>query len=96
MENELKKKLEIVRKNISGLVDYLDENRLMESTPDQVWEYILAIEKAVEPEEVNIRRLVEDMLADGKDMADCSYKAGYQQAVLNVLSLLDYSEQIVA
>ena len=57
MENELIKKLEIVRKNISGLVDYLDENRLMESTPDQVWEYILAIEKAVEPEEVTLERL---------------------------------------
>ncbi len=57
MENELIKKLEIVRKNISGLVDYLDENRLMESTPDQVWEYILAIERAVEPEEVTLERL---------------------------------------
>jgi CII-binding regulator of phage lambda lysogenization HflD len=57
MENELIKKLEIVKKNISGLVDYLDENRLMESTPDQVWEYILAIERAVEPEEVTLERL---------------------------------------
>jgi hypothetical protein len=45
--NELKMRLEIVKSNISSLVDYLDENRLMESTPDQVWKCILAIEKAV-------------------------------------------------
>jgi hypothetical protein len=45
--NELKMKLEIVKSNISDLVDYLDENRLMESTPDQVWKCILAIEKVV-------------------------------------------------
>ena len=95
MDHKLKAKLEIVKKNISDLVDYLDENRLMGSIPDPAWKYILAIEEAV-ADEVNIRRLVEDMLADGKDMADCSYKAGYQQAVLNVLNLLDYSEQIVA
>jgi hypothetical protein len=45
--NELKIKLEIVKSNISDLVDYLDENRLMESTSEQVWKYILAIEKVV-------------------------------------------------
>ena len=52
--NELKMKLEIVKSNISDLVDYLDENRLMESTPDQVWKCILAIEKVVGLDKVEL------------------------------------------
>jgi len=54
--NELRMRLEIVKSNISSLVDYLDENRLMESTPDQVWKCILAIEKAVEYDIVELER----------------------------------------
>jgi hypothetical protein len=46
--NELKMKLEIVKSNISSLVDYLDENRLFSSPIiEPLWKYILAIEKAV-------------------------------------------------
>ena len=46
--NELKMKLEIVKSNISSLVDYLDENRLFSSPIiEPLWEYILAIEKVV-------------------------------------------------
>jgi hypothetical protein len=46
--NELKMKLEIVKSNISDLVDYLDENRLFSSPIiEPLWKYILAIEKAV-------------------------------------------------
>jgi hypothetical protein len=41
-------KLEIVKSNISDLVDYLDENRLFSSPIiEPLWKYILAIEKAV-------------------------------------------------
>ena len=46
--NELKMKLEIVKSNISDLVDYLDENRLFSSPIiELLWKYILAIEKVV-------------------------------------------------
>jgi hypothetical protein len=57
MENELRTKLDIVKENISGLVDYLDENRLMGSIPDPAWKYILAIEEAVADEAVTLEEV---------------------------------------
>ena len=57
--NELRMRLEIVKSNISGLVDYLDENRLMEIIPDPIWKYILAIEKAVEYDVVELEQSCE-------------------------------------
>lgn len=59
MTNELRMRLEIVKSNISSLVDYLDENRLMETIPDPIWKYILAIEKAVEYDVVELEQSCE-------------------------------------
>jgi len=35
-----------VKENITHLVDYYDQNNLMDTIPDYVWGYILAIEKS--------------------------------------------------
>ena len=35
-----------VKENITHLVDYYDQNNLMDTIPDHVWGYILAIEKS--------------------------------------------------
>ena len=40
-------KLEIVKTNISDLVEWLDENNKMDLIPDELWKYIINIEKAV-------------------------------------------------
>ncbi len=34
------------KENITHLVDYYDQNNLMDTIPDYVWGYILAIEKS--------------------------------------------------
>lgn len=34
------------KENITHLVDYYDKNNLMDTIPDHVWGYILAIEKS--------------------------------------------------
>jgi hypothetical protein len=82
--------LVIIKTSISSLINYLDENRLMEFIPDPVWKHILAIEEAVEHHN-NEKENIEGLLTDVEDTTDTSYKAGYQQAVLNVLNLLGYS-----
>lgn len=38
-------KLEIVKNNIKHLVDYYDDNNMLDTIPDHVWGYILEIEK---------------------------------------------------
>lgn len=43
-------KLEIVKKNYYEFINYLDNNRMMESISDEAWKYLLAIEKVVESE----------------------------------------------
>ena len=36
-----------VKQNVSGLVNWLDENNKMDTIPNEVWGYIIEIEKAV-------------------------------------------------
>lgn len=36
-----------VKQSVSGLVDWLDENNKMDIIPNEVWGYIIEIEKAV-------------------------------------------------
>jgi len=38
-------KLDIIKVNIKHLVDYYDDNNIMDTIPDYVWKYILEIEK---------------------------------------------------
>jgi hypothetical protein len=38
-------KLDIIKTNISNLVDYYDDNNMMDTIPDYVWSCILNIEK---------------------------------------------------
>lgn len=38
-------KLDIIKANIKHLVDYYDDNNMMDMIPDYVWGYILVIEK---------------------------------------------------
>ena len=38
-------KLNIIKVNIKHLVDYYDDNNIMDTIPDYVWKYILEIEK---------------------------------------------------
>jgi hypothetical protein len=47
MANELtdREKLDIIKTNISDLVNYYDENNTMDTIPNYVWSYILNIEK---------------------------------------------------
>jgi hypothetical protein len=45
-EQQLQDKLAVVKENITHLVDYYDQNNLMDTIPDYVWGYILAIEKS--------------------------------------------------
>ena len=53
--DELRMKLEVVKSNISDLVDYLDENRLFSSPIiEPLWKYILAIEKVVGLDKVEL------------------------------------------
>jgi hypothetical protein len=40
-----REKLDIIKANIKHLVDYYDDNNLMDTIPDCVWGYILEIEK---------------------------------------------------
>ena len=40
-------KLEIVKTNISDLVEWLDKNNKMSTIPDEIWKYIINIEKVV-------------------------------------------------
>jgi hypothetical protein len=40
-------KLEIVKTNISDLVTWLDKNNKMSTIPDEIWKYIINIEKVV-------------------------------------------------
>lgn len=43
----LEKRLEIIRENISAFSDYMDKTRQMSNIPDDAWNYIIEIEKAV-------------------------------------------------
>jgi hypothetical protein len=45
-EQQLQDKLTVVKENITHLVDYYDQNNMMDTIPDYVWKYILAIEQA--------------------------------------------------
>jgi len=41
-------KLNIIKVNIKHLVDYYDDNNIMDTIPDYVWKYILKIEECCE------------------------------------------------
>lgn len=45
IELNYKEKLAIINANIKHLVDYYDDNNMMDMIPDYVWGYILKIEK---------------------------------------------------
>jgi hypothetical protein len=40
-----REKLDIIKANIERLVDYYDDNNIMDTIPDCVWGYILQIEE---------------------------------------------------
>jgi len=44
-ETQLQEQLDAVRSTLHELIDYLDDNRMMESISDNVWAYIIKIEK---------------------------------------------------
>jgi hypothetical protein len=44
-ETQLQEQLDAVRSTLNELIDYLDENRMMETIPDYLWAYILKTEK---------------------------------------------------
>jgi len=41
------KRLETIRENISAFSNYLDETRQLHKIPDEAWNYLVVIEKAV-------------------------------------------------
>lgn len=71
---EAQMKLEIVKTNISDLVEWLDVNNKMDLIPDELWKYIINIEKAVgiwdegheEPEYDSAGFTEEDRIVNGQ------------------------------
>jgi hypothetical protein len=47
-EIQAQEQLSAVRSTLNEMIDYLDENRMMESIPEEVWAYIIKIEKIIE------------------------------------------------
>ena len=83
---EAQMKLEIVKTNISDLVEWLDENNKMDLIPDELWKYIINIEKAVgiwdegheEPEYDSAGFTEEDRIVDGQYM---TYVANVKRSI---------------